>query len=311
MTAAIPMLGNTEAQQRFLKARESGRLHHGWIINGPSGIGKSIMAERLAALMLGASSVDAAADDAVMQKVISGSHPDLKWVKRELNDKGKLRQDITVDQVRSLNQFFALKPALAGWRVGVLDALDDANVSGLNALLKTLEEPPQNAILFLISHGTKPVLPTIRSRCQLLRLNRLSDDDTKAVFKQLDINDKMAISLSNGRPGYGLSLKDSGGGKAVQSARALLKSIHRPTPELVAEALGAAAVDDGALAAFTDALLEWTADQAGEKPPLGKVWLALHKVRAEAIELNMTPLQTASKLLTVLQDGLKALAVQA
>ena len=81
MNAALPMIGHRIPEDRFLAARASGRLHHGWIIQGPSGVGKALFAKRLAALMLGAVSTDAGEDDPVMQKVISGSHPDLKWLK--------------------------------------------------------------------------------------------------------------------------------------------------------------------------------------------------------------------------------------
>ena len=118
MSAAFPLRGHATPEARFLGAKESGRLHHAWILQGPSGIGKSIFAKRLAGLMLGAADTDAPADDKTMQLMLSGGHPDLKWVERGLNEKGKLRQDITVDQIRELNQFFALRPAMAGWRVG-------------------------------------------------------------------------------------------------------------------------------------------------------------------------------------------------
>ncbi len=92
MTAAFPLLGHAQPTARFLKARASNRLHHGWIFQGPSGIGKSIFAKRIAGLMLGADAVDSSDDDKVMQLVKSGGHPDLKWVERGLNEKGKLRQ---------------------------------------------------------------------------------------------------------------------------------------------------------------------------------------------------------------------------
>lgn len=311
MTAALPLIGHVAAQDRFLNARRSGRLHHGWIFAGPSGIGKSRFARRLAALMLGAESVDADANDPVMQKILSESHPDLKWIKRELNEKGQLRQDITVDQIRDLNKFFSLRPALAGWRVGVVDALDEMNINGMNAILKTLEEPPENAILLIISHGTKPILPTIRSRCQILRLNKLSDDETRQVLESVNEASTLAAELANGRPGYGLQLQATGGSKAVQAARTLAQSMRKPRPELVSAALSAASVDAGSLAAYTDVLLEWTAAQAETDPSLGQTWLAMHAVRAEAVELNLTHLETAAKLLAVLQDGLKALALRA
>lgn len=302
MSAALPMIGHTQAEARFMRARQSGRLHHGWIVQGPSGIGKALFVKRLAAMMLGAEGPDASVDDPVMQKVLSGSHPDLKWLKLELNDKGKLRQDITVEQVRELNKFFALRPALAGWRVGVIDALDETNVSGYNALLKTLEEPPENAILFLVSHGRQPVIATIRSRCQLLRLHPLNDDETAQVFAQLGVSDSALKNLASGRPGYGLQLRESAGAGAVSAARNLLRSFDKPTSGLVAEALKSAVKDDGSLHAFTDTILKWVADRAVAQPEYGKVWLDLHNVRAAADGLKLTPVQTATKLISVLQE---------
>ncbi|MEC7288841.1 MAG: DNA polymerase III subunit delta' [Pseudomonadota bacterium] len=308
MSEAFPLIGHTAASDKFERAKESGRLHHGWIFQGPSGIGKSIFARRIAGWMLGADAPSAAADDKTMQLILSGGHPDLKWVQRELNEKGKLRQDITVDQIRDLNKFFALRPAMAGWRVGVIDALDEMNVSGMNALLKTLEEPPTNALLILISHGTQPILPTIRSRCQVLRLYPLSDDDTKAVLKQQDGETTLAAELAQGRPGYGLELAQTGGAKAVQTAKAMLRNVRKPTGGVVSAALSAAVVDEGALRAFEDTLLAWVAEKAESDAGLSSTWLAMHEVRATAEELNLTPLQTATKLFATLQDGVKAVS---
>ncbi|MEL6826091.1 MAG: AAA family ATPase [Pseudomonadota bacterium] len=308
MSAAFPLMGHTGAGERFLRARNSGRLHHGWIFQGPSGIGKSIFARRVAGLMLGASSLDADIADETMQLIQSGGHPDLKWIERGLNEKGKLRQDITVEQIRDLNQFFHLRPALAGWRVGVIDALDEMNVSGMNALLKTLEEPPRNALLILISHSTQPILPTIRSRCQVLRFYPLEEDDTRSVLASAGADVDLALDLAPGRPGYGIELSQTAGAKATQTARALLRNVRKPTGGVVSAALTSTLVDEGSLQAFTDTLMQWVADKAESDPELGATWLAMHEVRATASSLNLTPLQTATKLFSVLQDGVKAVS---
>lgn len=308
MTAAFPLIGHAAPEARFLAAKESGRLHHAWIVQGPSGLGKSIFARRIAGLMLGAAAPDAPATDKTMQLMLSGGHPDLKRVERGLNDKGKLRQDITVDQIRELNHFFSLRPALAGWRVGVIDALDEMNVSGMNALLKRLEEPPRNSLLLLVSHGTQPILPTIRSRCQVLRLYPLNEDDTKAVLSAADCDTDLAFDLAQGRPGYGLDLTQTGGARAVQTARALLRNIRKPAGGVVSAALISAIVDEGSLRAFTDTLLNFVAEKAETDADLAPTWLAMHEVRATADALNLTPLQTATKLFAILQDGVKTVS---
>ena len=306
MSPALPMNGHEEAEKTFLSARSTGRLHHGWIVRGPSGIGKSLFVRRLASVMLGASSPDAPDTDAVMQKVLSGSHPDLYWLQRELNEKGQLRQDITVEQVRGLTHFFTLKPAMSGWRIGVIDALDEMNVSGMNALLKTLEEPPVNAILFLVSHDTRTILPTIKSRCRVLRLKPLSKKDTEQVLTAQGSSTPLATELAGGRPGYGLKLSTASGAKAGQAIRAVLKSIHKPSPAAVAEALTAAGQDDVALAAFADELARWTAAMAENDPELAEAWLALQRTRATGEELNLTPPQLAAKMLAIVQDAVRS-----
>ncbi|MEM1389477.1 MAG: hypothetical protein AAGG45_00220 [Pseudomonadota bacterium] len=306
MMAALPMIGHGAAEARFLAARASGRLHHGWLVRGPSGVGKSIFVKRLAALILGAETPDATKSDPVMQKVISGSHPDLKWVKREPNERGKLKQDISVDQLRDLNAFFALRPALSGWRVGVIDAIDEANRSGTNAILKTLEEPPKNALLFLIDHGSEALLPTIRSRCQTLNLSRLLKEDVKQVFDLTGQGDALALDLAEGRPGYGIALAASGGGGSASAARAMVKTLPKPDPNLVASAIEAASKDASSLNAFADTLMDWAAQRATDQPHMAKTWLSLQRVRAEAAFLKLTETQKAAKLFSVLNAGVKA-----
>ena len=157
---------------------------------------------------------------------------------------------------------------MAGWRVGVIDALDEMNVSGMNALLKTLEEPPNNALLILVSHSTQPILPTIRSRCQVLRLYPISDEETKTVLSAHNGNSELAMDLAPGRPGYGLELSQTAGAKAVQAARALLRNVRKPSGGVVSAALTSVLVDQGSLNAFTDTLLSWVAEKADSDPEL-------------------------------------------
>ena len=204
MTAALPLIGHAEAQSAFEFAAASGRMHHAWMIEGPSGIGKARFALRCAAWLLGArgpadAPFDAPQDDPVMSRCLSGGHPDLRVLTRELNDKGKLKQDISIEQIRAFNEFFTYRPALGGWRVGIVDSLDELNRNSANAVLKTLEEPPNAAMMFLINHGSRPVLPTIRSRCRTLRLRPLEREDMEAVL-QLEGFGGNASEIHHGRP---------------------------------------------------------------------------------------------------------------
>lgn len=307
MSVALPLVGHKAAEQAFLAAHSSGKLHHAWLIEGPTGIGKSRLAFRLAAFILGArgpgdAPLDAHEDEPVMQKFLAGGHPDNRIVQLELNDKGKPRQDITIDQVRSLNHFFTLKPAMGGWRVGIIDALDELNRNASNALLKTLEEPPASSIMFLVNHGSKPILPTIRSRCRTLRLNPLSTDDTARVLEMVDAPNE-ARTLARGRPGLGIRLSTPNGLQASNAARALLRSMPKPNDALLTAAVQAANTDSTALQAFSEEVLNWLADRANDNPEAAEAWLRTSRLLGEADALNMEASQTAAKMIAGLYSS--------
>ncbi|MEM9225470.1 MAG: DNA polymerase III subunit delta' [Pseudomonadota bacterium] len=300
MSTQPQLIGHAEALAQFTAAKAQNHLHHGWIVRGPSGIGKSVFVTALAALMLTPDGADATMIEDIRQKIASGSHPDFQWVTRELNDKGQLKQDISVEQIRHLNHFFALKPALGGWRVGVIDALDEMNTAGLNAMLKTLEEPPNKAILFLISHGTQPLLATIRSRCQILRLGPLSDEETADVLQRHDLDASAVAALAPGRPGLALSLAEAGVSPVILATRALLDQPVKAFPDKLAGALSSAAASIAALNVFCLLLMDHCARRAIENPAYASIWLQLQSEKSDAMEINLTPLQTAAKLWALL-----------
>ena len=81
-------------------------------------------------------------DHPIVKLVEAGSHPDMRWLERLVNEKGNLNRNIKVDQIRDLGEFMSLSAALSPWRVVVIDSADDLEKSAANALLKILEEPP-------------------------------------------------------------------------------------------------------------------------------------------------------------------------
>ncbi|MEZ5984577.1 MAG: DNA polymerase III subunit delta' [Hyphomonas sp.] len=302
MSAALPLIGHGEAEHSFASAAASGRMHHAWMIEGPSGIGKARFAMRCAAWLLGArgpadAPFEATADDPVMSRCLSGGHPDLRILTRELNDKGKLKQDITIEQIRTFNEFFTYRPALGGWRVGIVDSLDELNRNSANAILKTLEEPPKAAIMFLINHGSRPVLPTIRSRCRTLRLHPLSDENLLAVLKQEGFQGE-ASDIHHGRPGLAVERSSETCRIARNAAKTLMKSMPRPNDAIVTRAIQAAGADASAFAAFRDEVLSKLAEKAVETPPQARTWLSSAKLIGEIDELNMDPEQAAAKLIS-------------
>src|SRR3546814_5355196 len=107
----------------------------------------------------------------------SGNQPEILTLERLPKDKGKdLARNITIDQVRGMIRRLHLSLSLGHWRVIVVDAVDDLETDGANALLKTLEEPPARTLFLLVSHSPGRLLPTIRSRCRTLRFQPVDRD---------------------------------------------------------------------------------------------------------------------------------------
>jgi len=225
------LIGHDEAQALFLDALTSERLHHAWLLTGPKGIGKASLAKRLTAILLSNS------EDGLIDKMHpsirlleTGAHPDFRMVARAVDAKtGKLKSDISVAEVRKLHEFLSTTAAQGGWRIILIDAVDDLNRNAANALLKILEEPPKKVVFFLISHAPGRLLPTIRSRCRQLRLNALSDAQVDMVLSQhmpeLDAEDARELSLlAQGSPGLALELAGAGGAEILKTVNAIFSN---------------------------------------------------------------------------------------
>lgn len=194
------LIGHTDAEQTLLAAYKSGRIHHGWLIGGPEGIGKATLAFRFARFLLAnpdpmAPAVQAARDLSVpethpaLRRAVSGAHADLVHLRRPWDDKAKrFKSALTVDEVRRVTEFFGSTPGEGGWRVAIVDTADDMNANAANALLKVLEEPPRQAIFFVLAHQPGRLLPTIRSRCRKLVLPPLTDAEVTAGLTDLGLD---------------------------------------------------------------------------------------------------------------------------
>ena len=192
-----PFIGNAAAIQGFLAAAHGRNLHHAWLIAGPEGVGKARFARAAAAHLLADATfpgtlapdtLDLPDGHKTAALLASGAHPDYREMKRQPKDAdkpdGELGRSIKIDQVRALQPMLATKPALSGRRVILIDAIDDLERPGAsNALLKNLEEPPAGTIFLLVSHAPGRLLPTIRSRCRMLRFDPLGDVDVAAVIR--------------------------------------------------------------------------------------------------------------------------------
>lgn len=216
----MTLLGNTAAHDAFLAALHGGSLHHAWLLAGPEGVGKASFAHAAALRMLaegagetlptGLTVPDGSRTRALVD---AGSHPDFRLLARRPKDADKpdedLARSITIAQVRALQPLFATVPSMSSRRVVVIDAIDDLERSGANALLKNLEEPPAGTIFLLVSHAPGKLLPTTRSRCRLLRFGRLTDDETALALRraapEADEREIAALVVAaDGAPGRGL-----------------------------------------------------------------------------------------------------------
>lgn len=178
------LIGHEAAQADFLQSYRAGRLHHGWLITGPRGLGKATLAWKIARFLLATpdddggmfappppQSLDIPDDHPVSRRLAALSEPRVYLLRRGLTETEKaVTQEISVREVRKMKEYFGLSAADGGRRVAIVDAADELNVSAANALLKLLEEPPAGVTFLLISHQPSKLLPTIRSRCRELRL---------------------------------------------------------------------------------------------------------------------------------------------
>ena len=217
------LYGQASAEAEFLEAFNADRLHSGWLITGPKGVGKATLAWRIAGFLLtapdrygglfGAPDPETTLDmpeGTDRDQMLAEAHPRVFHVRRTANDKGdRISGDIRAQDVRKLKDFFHLSAADGGRRVVIVDAADEMNVTAANALLKELEEPPARTTLLLVCHQPARLLPTIRSRCRELRLRPLGPEDMAAALAQAGVDSAegpAVAELSSGSVGEAVRL---------------------------------------------------------------------------------------------------------
>ncbi|HKS19583.1 MAG TPA: DNA polymerase III subunit delta' [Bradyrhizobium sp.] len=310
------LFGHREAETALLDAYRSGRIPHAWLIGGAQGIGKATLAYRMARFVLAhrdplsaavqhATSLEVEPTDPVARQIAAEAHGGLLVLERGLNDRGVLRTVITVDETRETISFFGSTAAVEGWRVCIVDTVDELNPNAANALLKILEEPPRQSLFLLVSHAPARALPTILSRCRKLPLRPLSSGDVaRAAARATDrqIDDPAlgeAAAASEGSVARALTLLGGEALKLQQRTAALLARLPQVDPRelhALGDSLGVS--DRVALAAFIDGVERWVSERMRADQPnananlprlarLAEVWEKIARAARDTAEYNL------------------------
>lgn len=310
--ATTALFGHQAAEQSMLAAYRSGRVPHAFLIVGPKGIGKATLAYRMARFVLAhpdpaapsvqdATSLAIDADHPVARRVAAQAQGDLLVLERVLNERGVLHQKIRVEDVRRTVSFFGSTAGEGGWRVAIVDTVDELNPSGANALLKILEEPPQRALLLLVSHSAARVPATLRSRCCVVRLRPLSETEVAAAAALAtgstanDAQVAAAAAAAEGSVFRALTLLDEDALELRQQAVALLDrlpSVDANSLHALGDAL--AGTDPQPLAAFVDAVNAWLSQrldaapgEVGRLARLADAWERINQSARDAETYNL------------------------
>ena len=211
--------GQDRAVEQFASAWEARRLHHAWLLAGPKGVGKASFAREASRRLLAEAAgppvelpgLDTSSEHPIVKLLAAGSHPDFRWIERLERPAGGTARNISVDQIRSLQDLLSVTPSMSPWRAIVIDSVDELEASAANALLKMLEEPPANTVFFLVSHTPGRLLPTIRSRCRRLDFARLDDEVMTSLLSRSLSNEKpetiaQLVGFAEGSIGRGIDI---------------------------------------------------------------------------------------------------------
>ncbi len=204
------MIGHEEPWREWRDAMAGPRMHHAWLLTGKSGLGKMHFALAAARELVAAAGVHQPAGDHPDIHILTHLPKDEKEERKKADGKPfELKRNISVAQIRAMQQRLNTRPTLGDRRAIIIDPADDMEKGASNALLKSLEEPPQGTFFLLVAHRPARLLPTIRSRCRTLRFPIVGDDQMAMLLsREVPEADRAAldaaIAAANGSPGAAL-----------------------------------------------------------------------------------------------------------
>jgi DNA polymerase-3 subunit delta' len=304
------VIGHQAGHANVMAALDAERLPGGILLHGPRGIGKATFAFDIARKVFARTGDES--PEHVAAQVAAGGYPNLGVLRKAPRETGKgFYTSIRVEEVRSLIEESRMTRGRAGFRLVIVDSIDDCNPSSANALLKILEEPPAETMFLLVSHRPGGLLPTIRSRCRPIALRPLSDADVRRVVGE-GAGVERAVALAHGRPRRAfeaLALGDNAGLTALQGW--LQAPGNGPSAVHLAIADTLAADKDGAAFAFGREMLgDWIAGEArnaaqsSAKPRLVSataLWDKATALFADAEEYNLDARQTLITLMDAIR----------
>ena len=259
-------VGYGDKMEQLMRSVQAGRIVHALLFAGPHGSGKRTMARLFAQAMLcrGAEPRPCGACPAC-KRFAAGSHPDVRTLKPE-------KKTIGVDEIRDLIEYLSLRPYEGGRHIAIIEQADRMTPAAQNALLKTLESPSGDVMFFLIAESAESLLPTIRSRCQLVRFTDLSVEDCAGVLVRRGIAPEragMLAGLSQGSVGRALELDSDEAYMALR--RSVLQSLDAlKDAASVSRAAAMLEAEKGAEGDILEIMELWARDrmavEAGAKP---------------------------------------------
>ena len=219
------LVGHADTLKTFMESwadRDNHPIHPVWMLCGPRGIGKSTLAYKIA-------------------KQVYGNVGDFFIVDlaHNLDEHGNLKPDaknISVKTVRNMIERMQMSSMSGKWRVVLIDAVDELSLAAENAILKLLEEPPQQTLFLLVTHQLSNVLPTIRSRARIEKMHPLTISELRELCVRFMPDTEISteiLKLSNGSFGKIANLKSLGGDIIYLELLDILKNKHSNASDIM------------------------------------------------------------------------------